>query len=243
MRDDDAYFLVSNRHILAGLTTDNRYQTGRDLPFSCKVLFPDNGDPTIAVTVDLPLLDRHRKALWWQHPRFGHRVDVVALPLPPLGVDLARVEDIGRVNLWRDGIRTVEPARPRPAQDVFVVGFPFGLNGGAEVLSIWTQATIATEPEIDLDSVPRFMIDGATREGLSGAPVYLRFASGSVVPVREGDTTLDFFPEDEFALIGIYSGRFSRTSDLGYVWKSHLIQEILDGRTPGTPLEDILGTN
>jgi hypothetical protein len=55
--------------------------------------------------------------------------------------------------------------------DAFVLGYPRGMSGGGH-FPVWKRATIATEPDIDLDGLPRFYIDTATREGMSGSPVY-----------------------------------------------------------------------
>ena len=54
----------------------------------------------------------------------------------------------------------------RVSADVFVLGYPRGISGGRGF-----PISIATEPKIDLDGVPKLLIDTATREGMSGGPV------------------------------------------------------------------------
>jgi hypothetical protein len=43
------------------------------------------------------------------------------------------------------------------------------------------------------------------------------------------------------SLLGIYSGRISEASDLGYVWKPSVIAEIIRNGVRGDPVGDILG--
>lgn len=81
---------------------------------------------------------------------------------------------------------------------------------------MWVQGTIATEPELDFDGLPRFLIDSRTRQGQSGSPV-LAYYSGGAVPMADGSTAIMGGPMEQF--LGVYSGRINDQSDLGYVWK------------------------
>jgi len=53
----------------------------------------------------------------------------------------------------------------RAGMDAFVLGYPLGISGGAK-FPIWKRASIASEPDIDVDSLPKIVIDTATREGI-----------------------------------------------------------------------------
>ena len=55
--------------------------------------------------------------------------------------------------------------------DVFVVGYPSGLSGGDGVLPLYKRGSIASEPAIDQQRLPRFLINCRTAEGMSGSPV------------------------------------------------------------------------
>ena len=78
-------------------------------------------------------------------------------------------------------------------------------------------------------------IDTATREGMSGAPIYAQ-ESGFWAP--EGKK----LPEDGVfgkghRFIGIYSGRVGNDpffAELGIVWKEEAIQEIIAAARAGT---------
>jgi len=65
-----------------------------------------------------------------------------------------------------------------------IVGFPFGITGGGG-LGVWVQGTIATEPSLDFDGMPRFLIDSRTRPGQSGSPV-LAYHAGGALPMQGG---------------------------------------------------------
>ena len=43
---------------------------------------------------------------------------------------------------------------------------------GGAMFPIWKRGSIASEPEIPIDGKPMFYIDTATRQGMSGAPVF-----------------------------------------------------------------------
>jgi len=67
---------------------------------------------------------------------------------------------------------------PLIGMDAFILGFPKGI-AHQQLLPIWKRGSIATEPEIPReDDLPVFLVDTATREGMSGAPVLLRSFSG-----------------------------------------------------------------
>jgi hypothetical protein len=123
--------------------------------------------------------------------------------------------------------------------DVFVLGFPLGLHGGGP-FPIWKRASIASEPEIDLDGLPKLLIDTATRKGMSGSPV---------IAVRRGltnprgtsgfsDATIIGMAE---TFLGIYSGRVDDDplgAQIGIVWKASVVEEIISaGVTGKTPFE------
>lgn len=123
--------------------------------------------------------------------------------------------------------------RLRTGMDVFVLGYPRGLTGGGK-FPIWKRGSIASEPDIDVDNLPLMYVDTATREGMSGAPV---FASESGTWWPEGKKA----PNDMvFGLgrrfLGVYSGRIGEDAflaQLAMVWKERAIIEIIDGQKAG----------
>lgn len=166
------------------------------------------------------MYDANGEPLWWEHPTHGRRVDVVVLPL---------------TNTTGVQLYPYDPSNPGPgiiygpSDALSIIGFPFGLTGGG-ALGIWVQGTVATEPAIDFEGLPCLLIDSRTRSGQSGSPVIAYRPTGHQTEATTwvmGDG-----PAEQFA--GVYSGRISDQSDLGFVWKIGALLEILDGQRQGT---------
>jgi hypothetical protein len=166
------------------------------------------------------------KSIWYEHPEHRHNVDVVAIPFDG--------EESG-IQPANDPILNLAKIRLRPSLDVFVLGFPRGMSGGAN-FPVWKRGSIASEPDIDIDGLPKIFIDTATREGMSGSPVYAEDV-GFVMP--EGVTEVgDALIGRAKRFLGIYSGRIGADDDfktqLGIVWKPAAIEEIIQGAMYGT---------
>jgi hypothetical protein len=154
---------------------------------------------------------------------YGSRVDVVGLPL----TDLEGVASYPYSYSGPSGHGAAElpvPMKWGPSDFVNIIGFPFGWTGGGS-LGIWVQGAIATEPELDYDGLPLFLIDSRTREGQSGSPVIIYKRNGWVTLA---DGRLYVIYNAVTLLIGVYSGRLSSESDLGRVWKVAAVAEIAE---------------
>jgi hypothetical protein len=208
--------LITNRHVLSGRHQD----TGQPLS-------PTGGVPD-AVTIMHHVQKRlghwvgvqeglyeGERPRWKEHPRLGAKGDLVALPL----IRLDNVE-----------IYPYDPANPGaemvvgPADLVSVIGFPFGLTAGG-ALPIWATGFMASEPDVDYDDLPCFLIDCRSREGQSGSPVIAYRTGGTVAP-KPGEVMI-FSGGPVFRLLGIYSGRINSQSDIGIVWKVRAIEELV----------------
>ncbi|MFD0928512.1 trypsin-like peptidase domain-containing protein [Methylophilus glucosoxydans] len=156
---------------------------------------------------------------WLVHPVHGSEVDIGVLPV--------QLPDRFRAIVLNELPST--SMRLGISQDVFVLGYPLGLLD-THGMPIWKRASVATEPGT---SQPNFLIDTATRSGMSGSPVILRFRGfykqdlGSAIPSDE-----DWFGEGDM-FVGVYSGRLGKSeleAQLGVVWKARLIDEIIDAK-------------
>lgn len=181
---------------------------------------------------------------WIEHPRRNEGVDIVAIPCEfpsdalTLRLDQIRFQD-DEIDIY-------------PGQIAFIVGFPFGeaING---FMPIWKRGSIASEPRIDIDNLPKLYVDSTSRPGMSGSPVFV-MQRKQVVDVNKETASLfagmengeispaDFFskvdanslknPVDRnyFRFVGIYSGRVieqgSKDFSLGVVWKKEVIEEL-----------------
>ena len=168
--------------------------------------------------VEMSLFDDEGRAQWFEHPVHGRMVDVVALEVPQ---DLPSVATIYAWNLEQAG-----PAQLTVPDDVSIVGFPFGITGGAG-FAIWSRGTVATELDFHHDGLPMFLVDSRTRSGQSGAPVFW-YSSHGLIPVK-GGWMLNDGTNPPMSLLGLYSGRVNPQSDLGRVFTLTALREIIDG--------------
>jgi S1-C subfamily serine protease len=169
-------------------------------------------------------------ALWLEHPD-GRAVDVAALEL----------------DLSDSRISTSPVALTLADADIFVgvgmavsvVGYPFGRTRGAE-FPIWKTGHVASEPDVNFQDRPVFLIDATTRRGMSGSPVYFQLGDPGYLTRNRtalvGHGFVSPVPEDRTRLLGVYSGRIQGlvgdgeplSAEIGRVWKPHVIAEVLD---------------
>lgn len=220
----DQHYLVTNWHVATGRRTDN------GTPLSPTAALPDELGIVHNVAGSLgnwdtklePLYDEEGQPLWLEHPQHARNVDVVALPLTNL-----------------DGVEIIahDPFREGPGIAfgvggfVSIIGFPFGVTGGG-AMGVWVQGAVATEPAIDFNELPCFLVDSRTRPGQSGSPVII-YSAGGAVAMQDGGTAVMGGPAERF--LGVYSGRISEQSDLGFVWRVDAVREIIEGGQRGGP--------
>lgn len=241
--------IVTAGHVLTGRHADTGLSRNGDdavYPTELRVWYPvASGSDLVArivthqLYVDSANLDTAR---WLTHPS-GPWVDVVALPIPaPPEESFARsvslcwpiVGDLYGPVLPSEvegSEAASEPIPLRIADRLFVVGFPFE-DLGTWPTAIWTTAPIASEPMIRYNDQPSFLVDSRTRAGQSGAPVFLHLTPNDPVWVG-GDVYLH--EEQIDALVGVYSGRRNRESDLGMVWTTEALEEVLNQKISETP--------
>ncbi len=219
---DGAPYLITNRHNLSGRRSDTNEllsdQTGA-CPDSVRIWHSRPGIHVAwAATVE-PLYDAEERPLWLEHPLLGRGVDVVALPL----TELDEVEI--RPYSLENGRYT---PRVSVASDLSIIGFPFSIKAGG-YFGVWMRGTVASEMAVQFDGKPCFLIDSRTRPGQSGSPV-IHYSDGGPLQTLEGTI---IGAGEQATLLGIYSGRIHRDSDLGIVWKVAAINEVVaNGQRP-----------
>jgi len=176
------------------------------------------------------LFDADQRPRWQEHPVHRRLVDVVALEIiPEPNVELFSIP----INTW-DGFVDFAPSI---SNDAFILGYPLGLTGGAR-FPIWKRASIASEPKIELDGLPKLLVDTASRKGMSGSPVIAVNSGwtrprGVISPSPIADE--DVFGRSE-AFLGVYSGRVDDDpmgAQIGIVWRADALQEIVFEGVPG----------
>ncbi|GAA2314914.1 hypothetical protein Scani_48760 [Streptomyces caniferus] len=225
-------FLITNRHVVTGRNSfdDDRLlknPEGKEAiaPSGLRVALPSAQRLGLWKPCVFDLWDKDGRPTWWEHPELGWRVDVIVLPVY---VD-EELFDLYPVPL------TPCPAQLRVATKMFVVGFPGGFDPLTAVgaLGIWTGATVAWQPELNWRDLPIVLVDGRTREGQSGSPAW--FVADEFTKYRSSDGSVKDGPAE--GLVGVYGGRITRDSDIGYVWKRKALEAILEhGTCPPTPL-------
>ena len=210
-------YLITNWHVVSGRDprTNQPLHSSGAVPSELRTMHNVKDRLGQWREVADPLYNGAGQPLWREHPDFGRRVDVVALPL-------SSMDD---VELYRHDPWTVEPEiAAGVAEGVFIIGFPFGLSGGGS-LGIWSRGSIATEPAVEFDGLPLYLVDSRTRAGQSGSPVIF-YSGGGAVAMRSGGVAVFAGPVER--LLGVYSGRVNQESDLGFVWKVSALREIVE---------------
>lgn len=210
--------LITNRHNVTGRRQDDN-----------KPLSPTGGVPNEIVIyhnakgnlgswegkIEPLYLDRGcENKRWIEHPFLGSKADFVALPLT----------NLDNIELYPYDLSNPGPnLKVSPADIISVIGFPFGMTAGG-IFPIWATGFIASEPQVDFNDLPIQLIDCRSRQGQSGSPV-LAYRSGGMVAMADGGAAAFAGPVSR--LVGIYSGRINSESDLGIVWKTSAIQDLV----------------
>lgn len=165
------------------------------------------------------------------HPIHNEKVDVAVLEWRAEdfeGFDPHASEPLKNLAISNDPINKLEQIRVDAGMDAFVLGFPMGVE--SDGLAIWKRASVASEYAIDPGGLPYFFVDTATRQGMSGAPVYVQ-----QVNLHMDAEGLSTEPTRRF--VGVYSGRMlgedALAAQLGIVWKEKAIREIIAGGQRG----------
>ena len=155
---------------------------------------------------------------WLEHQTFKEQVDVVAIPI-------VVPSDCESFNILEELVAHdyAQDYKPQVGDEIFILGYPLGINGGGH-LPIWKSGTIASEPDLNMDNLPLFYIDAASREGMSGSAVIIKKAR--FISLFNGSKNSYY----QTALLGIYSGRIGADefgNAVGKVWKARVIDEII----------------
>jgi hypothetical protein len=216
VRSSNNDFLITNRHVVTGRNNINNKPLSKHAAIPNKIVISHNIKNCLGQWIDTTelLLDNNDNPLWYEHPTLGARADIVALLLTQ-----TKQIDVYPYDLHKPKELTIQPS-----DAISVVGFPFGLGVGGK-LAIWATGFVASEPEINYDDLPVFLIDCRTRKGQYGSAVIVQrnngamTQSGGLNQLKMGSIT-DFW--------GVYSGRISKKSDIGMVWKASAVMELID---------------
>ncbi|MBY0260129.1 serine protease [Methylobacterium sp.] len=231
-RSNGKLFLVTNWHNFTGKNpfTNKSLSEGASVPDSVRFWITRRdvlGNISVHhKPVKLPLYEEFYEPFWKQHSDFhALRIDIAVIELNiPFPSEVITMQSNKFENLLS-----------QISHDVFIVGYP--LKNSDNKLPIWKRGSIASEPRIPWDGKPAYLIDAASRKGMSGSPVYRRNFGPAPIIQDDGsiNVKLDNVVTTSFA--GIYSGHLSEGEEsvtLGIAWLPHLVQEIIDNPTSGT---------
>lgn len=175
--------------------------------------------------------------LWLEHPQLGGQgCDIVAIPCPKPDQE---------PEFMHNSVNLISSAKipVLPGELAFVIGFPRSLHTGFG-LPIWKSTFIASEPHYDVKvgerNLPALFLDGYTREGMSGSPVFARYRGmwDAKDPYRPVDPDepgfwnrddVNMFGSEATEFIGIYSGRIPEKEGeaaLGLCWRKDAIEQV-----------------
>lgn len=214
VKKDERVFLITNRHNVTGRHQETGDILSRTGGTPNEISIQHNKAGQLGRRVEhTELLHENNQPRWFQHPSLGDRCDFIAL----------RLRNISDIEVLSYDVFDLGPdIIVGPAGTVSVVGFPFGLRG-AGYTAIWATGFVASEPELNFNDLPAFLIDCRSRPGQSGSPVIAYRAGGA----SSGPNGLIIHAHTITRLLGIYSGRIRGDSDLGLVWKTSAIREMM----------------
>jgi hypothetical protein len=216
------YYLITNWHVASAkhLFTGEFLKHGmRPNRFQCQ--FVVKVGHYERERIEIPVRDENDEPLWLIHPaQKMRRVDIAVLRLDAKAlrsrVTLLAVNDMapGKIAI-------------QVGMEVFILGYPFG--SGPPAFPVWKRGSIASEPDLVKLTTGYYMVDTASRPGMSGSPVILRSWSNHVMESNNWTPMTNGVID---RVIGIYSGRKDDAPDqaqIGMVWHADYIDEIIDG--------------
>ena len=232
----ERFYLITNLHVVSALNlfTKAHLSKGGSRPNKLRCHFLIRVGEYDRELIDVPIRDEDDQPLWLIHPVQERRaIDVVALPLDyealKKRVTLLPVNDLapGKIAIM-------------VGMDVFILGYPFGSKPPA--FPVWKRGSIASEPDLVRPSTGYYLVDTASRPGMSGSPFILRSWSNHILESAMWTTNNDHRPIDR--IIGVYSGRLQpedaqiglkpEDPQIGIVWHVEYIDEIIDAEKRDT---------
>ncbi len=245
-------FLITNWHVVTGRhpSTPARSKSGAvPCVLRCKLHARQKSAGAIRLSQLVQLdetinSDDGNNPEWLEHPGHRHRVDVVAIKIGKRQ-ELENQCTFHILNQYKD---FEQRYKHEVMDDVFVIGYPWGLSSSGGALPVYKRGSIASEPVIDYLGLPRFLVDCRTARAMSGSPVIVEH-SGIWKPTKgaiSGDSIIGTLTN----FIGVYSGRLlsqdaldipqDEVSEIGIVWKKEALDAIVNNGVVGTSLDAII---
>ncbi len=224
-------FLVTNYHVLTGNPPrGTKPPKGDNIVF---YLHKDANNPGDVKQIRFPLFTKNGEPIWLTSKKFPH-ADVAVIPIVSSLYQGCKVFAISED--WTGGNIKI-----RPTSTITLIGYPYGYYDKKNWLPVCKTGTIASEPNVDFEGKPLFLIDISAFPGMSGSPAFA-IAYGAYETI-EGPTTVGHAQK----FLGIYASMqmlkeakyleeitsesrqgvvMYESLELGHVWKVNLITQI-----------------
>ncbi len=227
----DTVFLVTNYHVVTGrapLTPGSR--VGDRIRF---ILHESTTELTKVRQIELPLYTDHGDPVWTASDSVPS-ADVVLVPLPP-----SVYRDIS-IFVFTEA-HTRSDIRIRPASNATLLGYPYGFFDESHFLPVWKTGHVASEPSVDFNNLPTFLVDVSAFPGMSGSPVLAvangvyeaedgSMRSGRVLKLLGIFSSMPVIRERNTNAAAAAAGAEPQTTEinlqLGYVWKAGVIADL-----------------
>lgn len=253
---DNDYFIVTAWHNLTGRhpetlkALDEKHSAiPNNIIVNLATSYPDIGVARQSIVIDIT---DENTSLFYVHEINWPRIDVAVIPLDleknyrsefytstgeefevvkPLKSSIPNItqfeicpiqnyfvpeEDV--IEEWLDSVEVTE--------ELFIPGYPYNIQDYYSQ-PVWKRATIASSIQLGWNKEPKFLIDCASKSGMSGSPVLYYNPNGSI----QISATRHQYAHEIAILAGVYVGRLGVTKDadpqVGTVWKQSVIDEII----------------
>ncbi len=157
---EQAKFLITNRHVVTGRHEETEKNLNKEGAHPGKITLIETG-----TMISLYKDSEYKNAIWYEHPTC-EKVDVVAIPLSDSN-EINQLKCINDHSLITD-------IKIDVGMEVFVIGYPLAID--VKGTPLWKRASIASEPSIDVDDVPKILIDTATSHIQAGSATRSKFS-------------------------------------------------------------------
>jgi len=223
-------FLVTNYHVVTGYPPERLGPPkGDNIVF---YLHKNADNPSDVKQIRFPLFTKDGKPIWLSSEEFPH-ADVAIIPVVASLCRDAKVFGISEE--WTKGNIKV-----RPTSTITLIGYPYGYYDTKNQLPVWKTGSVASEPDVDFEGKPLFLVDISAFPGMSGSAAFV-IAYGAYETV-EGPTTVGHVQK----FLGIYASMqmlekekyleelsesrlgviIKESLELGHIWKASLITDI-----------------
>ncbi|HLE57716.1 MAG TPA: trypsin-like peptidase domain-containing protein [Rhodothermia bacterium] len=239
-------FLVTNFHVLTGSApAEKKPPIGDSITFEFHRSVDNTSD---LKTVQMPLFTKDGQPVWISSTT-SPDADMAAILIPLQASIGCQVNCISRE--WADSGKL----KVRPTSTVTLVGYPYGYYDTKNALPIWKTGSVASEPDVDFEGQPLFLVDISAFPGMSGSPAFA--ISYGMYETEDGSTSVG----GARRFLGIYASmqmlkqhryleqlnqqnkfgiQTEESLQLGHIWKAKLIIDTIANVDVATYERDVL---